>query len=90
MNGMSFGGTVPSILEDGPLLILRAKGNVEFLSFARVIVTTQAIIGNGKLCISISLRVLGMTHPSPGSFSYGKMESWLLERPTMLTTYIQS
>ncbi len=62
--------------------------NVKF-SFARVIVTTQTIIGNGKLCILISLEVLGMTHPSPGSFSYGKMGSWLIERPTMLTTYIQ-
>ncbi len=89
MNGMSFGGSVPSILEGGPLLISHAKGSVEFSSFARVIITTQTIIGNGKLCISISLGVLGMTHPSPGSFSYGKMESWLLETSTMLTTYIQ-
>jgi hypothetical protein len=86
---MSFGSSVPCILEGGLLLISRAKGNVEFLSFARVIIMTQTTIGNGKLCILLSLGVLGMTHPSPGSFSYGKMESWLLGRPTMLTAYIR-
>ena len=34
-----FGRSVPCILEGGLLLILRAKGNVEFLSCVRVIIT---------------------------------------------------
>ncbi len=90
MNVMSFGTSVPSILEGDPLLTLRAKGNVEFLSSVRVILTTQIITGNGKLCILICLGVLAMTHLSPGYFSYEKMERLLHERLTMWTTYIQS